>query len=114
MSVSVEVETARRAQAMLIPVQALRGEDEQGQSTVRVIERGRVAERLVRLGLRTLESVEVLQGLSEGEKVLMGATPALGRRVQGNVGAKTAGVAPKAGGASKDTAGSAMSNAIGR
>jgi HlyD family secretion protein len=114
MTVSVEVETARRDKTMVIPIAALRGEDEQGQSQVLVIESGRVAQRLLKLGLRTLEAAEVLQGLSEGEQVLIGAAPEIGDRVRAVLNEKAIFTTTKALGASKDNAGSAMSNAIGR
>ena len=114
MTVSVEVETGRRDKAMVIPVAALRDEDEQGQSQVLVVENGRVAQRLLKLGLRTLQAAEVLQGLSEGEQVLIGTTPEIGNRVRAVLDAKATSTKTKALGASKDNAGSAMSNAMGR
>ena len=114
MTVSVEVETGRRDKAMVIPVAALRDEDEQGQSQVLVVENGRVAQRLLKLGLRTLQAAEVLQGLSEGEQVLIGSTPEIGSRVKALLDDKPIVTHSKALGASKDNAGSAMSNAMGR
>lgn len=114
MTVSVEVETARRDKTMVIPVAALRGEDEQGQSQVLVVENGRVAQRVLQLGLRTLDAAEVLQGLNEGDQVLIGTAPEIGSRVRTVLDAKATLTPPQASGASKDNAGSAMSNAIGR
>lgn len=113
MSLSVEVETGRRDKALLLPVAALRGDDAQGRTLVRVAEDGRVAERPVRLGLRTLDAAEVLQGLKEGERVLIGPTPQPGRRVRAQVDADPAAVR-KIGAASKDDPGSAMGSAMGR
>ncbi|MEJ7928633.1 efflux RND transporter periplasmic adaptor subunit [Ramlibacter sp. AN1015] len=66
LTVSVEVETGRREQALVLPLAALRGPD-----TVWVVQAGRVEERRLRMGLRTLEAVEVLGGLSPGDLVLL-------------------------------------------
>lgn len=81
MTLSVEVETARREKAMVVPVSALRDGGSNGTSVWRVRD-GRVEARPVRLGLRTLESVEVLEGLSAGDQVLTGAAPLPGQRVR--------------------------------
>ena len=94
MTVSVEVETARRAQAWVLPVDALRedadGTDRTGgtstsastSATVWLERDGRVEARQVRTGLRTLDQVEVVGGLAEGEQVLIGAVPPPGNRVR--------------------------------
>ncbi|MBL0421701.1 efflux RND transporter periplasmic adaptor subunit [Ramlibacter sp. AW1] len=76
LTVSVEVETGRREQALVMPLAALRGAD-----TAWVARDGRVQARKLRLGLRTLDAAEVLDGLSAGDLVLMGPAPAPGRRV---------------------------------
>lgn len=81
MTLSVEVETARREKALVVPVSALRDGGSNGTSVWRV-RAGRVEARPVRLGLRTLESVEVLEGLSAGDQVLTGAAPLPGQRVR--------------------------------
>ncbi len=115
MSLSVEVETARREQALVLPVSALRSDssaDAATQAQVRVVREGRVVEQRIKLGLRTLEAVEVLQGLSKGDEVLLGPTPEPGRRVRTQAASEV--VTVRAGGTSQDTAGSAMSNAMGR
>ncbi len=115
MSLSVEVDTARREQALVLPVAALRSDspgDAAVPAQVRVVREGRVAEQTVKLGLRTLESVEVLSGLSAGDQVLLGPTPEVGRRVRTQ--ATPAGSAGKTTGTSKDNTGSAMGNAMGR
>jgi HlyD family secretion protein len=115
MTLSVEVETARRERALVLPVDALRGDASNGTSVWRVRD-GRVEARPVRLGLRTLESVEVLEGLSEGELVLIGAAaPAPGRRVRVDARASAPAVANKATqNGTQDSAGAAMTNAMGR
>ena len=43
---------------------------------------GRVEARTVRLGLRTLDAAEVLEGLAAGELVLLGPRAAAGQRVR--------------------------------
>jgi HlyD family secretion protein len=117
MSLSVEVETARREQALVLPVAALRtlpNPDSANQVAIRWVRDGRVAEQTVKLGLRTLESVEVLAGLSAGDQVLLGPTPEPGRRVRTQAVGAVVGATPKTSGTSQDSAGSAMSNAMGR
>ena len=109
MTVSVEVETARREQALVVPVGALRS-DASGGQTVWVAREGRVEARPVRLGLRTLASVEVIEGLSAGEAVLVGPAPSPGARVRSVPGAAAAAPQARSGG----DAGTAMTNAMGR
>lgn len=120
MTLSVEVETGRRAQALVLPLQALQpvpGGSPHGtvadasRATVRVIQDGRARPREVRLGLRTLEAVEVLDGLAAGDLVLVGPAPEPGARVRADLDASAA---RHAGTASRDNAGGAMSDAVGR
>jgi HlyD family secretion protein len=47
-----------------------------------VVVDARLQSRVVRLGLRTLQSVEVLQGLSAGEQVALGDAAQPGQRVR--------------------------------
>jgi HlyD family secretion protein len=110
MTLSVEVETARRERALVVPADALRGDESTGAS-VWLARDGRVEARKVRLGLRTLDAAEILEGLSEGELVLIGAAPLPGQRVR--VGASAATPTRAAHGARED-ASAAMSNAMGR
>jgi HlyD family secretion protein len=110
MTLSVEVETARRDNALVLPMAALRSEPGAAQGTVWIERNGRVEARPVRLGLRTLDAAEVLDGLAAGDAVLVGDAPPPGRRVHADVGAATALAAKRA---SQD-AGSAMTNAMGR
>jgi HlyD family secretion protein len=119
MSLSVEVETARRESALVVPLSALRASpgDAAGgtasapaQATLWLEKAGRVEARAVRLGLRTLESVEVVQGLAAGDVVLLGPAPTPGRRVK----AATAAPLQARGKAKSDDAGSALGNAMGR
>jgi HlyD family secretion protein len=91
---------------------ALNGEPgPDGAATVRIARDGRVEERPLRLGLRTLDAAEVLEGLAAGDVVLLGATPAPGRRVRTDTGAAAAQRAAKG---SREDAGSALTNAMGR
>lgn len=109
MTLSVDVETARRERALVLPIAALRASG----AAVLVLQAGRVQERAVRLGLRTLDAAEVLEGLSEGDVVLLSATPKPGDRVRTQTVAWQPGKAITPGARSED-AGSAMSNAMGR
>lgn len=77
LTVSVEVATARRDQALAIPLTALRGP-----ASVLVAQGGRAQLRTVRLGLRTLEAAEVVEGLAPGDLVLLGDAVQAGQRVR--------------------------------
>jgi HlyD family secretion protein len=110
MTLSVEVETARRGAALAVPSGALRAEPGAARNRVWIARGGRVEERVVRLGLRTLEAAEVLEGLTAGDTVLTGPSPPPGKRVHADVTA-AAGVAAKP---AREDAGSALTNAMGR
>ena len=121
MTLSVEVETARRASALVVPLSALRGDAAaasagtgsgagSGAATVWLAQDGHVQARAVTLGLRTLDTAEVLHGLAAGDTVLLGAAPAPGARVQADPAAGAARSAKT----STGDAGSAMTNAMGR
>lgn len=110
MTLSVEVETARREQALVVPADALRGDESMGPS-VWLARDGRVQARQVRLGMRTLDAVEIVDGLSAGEVVLLGPAPQPGQRVRADTAVATS---PRASKGSKEDAGAAMSNAMGR
>jgi HlyD family secretion protein len=110
MTLSVEVETARRDTALAVPGGALRGDAGAAQNRVWIERGGRVEQRAVRLGLRTLEAAEVLEGLAAGDTVLVGDAPPPGKRVHADVTA----VATVAAKPAREDAGSAMTNAMGR
>jgi HlyD family secretion protein len=114
MTLSVEVETARRDAALVLPAAALRSEDGAGGATAWIESRGRVEQRTLRLGLRTLDAAEVLEGLVAGETVLIGAAPAPGRRVHAEVKTVAAALVGTAAKAKHEDAGRAMTNAIAR
>jgi len=117
MTLSVEVETARRERTLVLPQAALRGPVEGDQATVLVLQEGRAQARPVRLGLRTLDAVEVLDGLAEGDTVLRGGAVQAGDRVRArtvewSAGSAAAGAAQ--GQAQGADAGAALTNAMGR
>lgn len=71
MTVSVEIEVARRPQALSLPMEAVLQADS-NQPWVWVLDADeRLQRRELRLGLRAGGQVEVLQGLKAGERVLM-------------------------------------------
>lgn len=80
MTLSAEVETARRERALVLPSRALRT----GPSgdTMLVVEGHRAVERPVRTDLRTLDAVELLSGVKEGELVLLAPALKPGARVR--------------------------------
>ncbi|MFO1328129.1 MAG: efflux RND transporter periplasmic adaptor subunit [Rubrivivax sp.] len=77
LTVSVEVVTGRREQALVVPAEALRAG-----SSVLVLHDGVVAERRVRTGLRSLVSVEVTEGLREGDAVVLDGAAVPGQRAR--------------------------------
>lgn len=110
MTLSVAVETARREQALALPLSVLR-QASADTAKVWVVVDGVVQERTLRLGLRTLAAVEVVDGLRIGDLVLTGTAHKTGQRVTALVVPwQTA--APLA--ARAEDAGSAMTNAMGR
>jgi len=82
-------------------------------ATVRVVQDGRVEARAVQLGLRTLDAVEVLSGLAEGDVVLLDPRVAPGTRVRA-VLVPVPDALARARGARGEDAGSALTNAMGR
>lgn len=82
MTVSVEIRTAERERALVLPHDALRQRDGD-RARVLVLDAGRVAEREVRLGLRGSALSEVLDGLQDGAQVLaVDAEPGRRARLQ--------------------------------
>lgn len=116
MTLSVEVETGRRERALVLPLQALRAQGPTGEATVWLVNpEGRVEARRVKLGLRTLDAVEALQGVQAGEQLMLSGTAQPGQRVRTRRASAEASAAGD--GVSKDSrdaAGSAISNAMGR
>ena len=112
MTLSVEVETARRDQALVLPLAALRPQAN-GQATVLVVTDGRARARSVQLGLRTLDAAEVLQGLAAGDTVVLRGDAQPEARVRGRTVAWQPG-GPTAGPVGGPDAGAALTNAMGR
>lgn len=108
LTVSVEVETGRRERALVVPLSALAGPER-----VRVAHEGRVELRKIRLGLRTLEAAEVLEGLAPGDEVLLADAPAPGRPVRVRIVPWLPGAVTPSGGSPED-AGSTLGQAMGR
>ncbi|HLU01088.1 MAG TPA: efflux RND transporter periplasmic adaptor subunit [Burkholderiaceae bacterium] len=69
MTVSVNIETGRRDQAVVLPNDAL-SNPRPGLATVWVVEGGKARQRSVELGLRGLAATEIVSGLRAGETVL--------------------------------------------
>lgn len=70
MTVSVDIEVARRPNALLVPVETVRDAAGERPSVLRV-ENGRAMRRPVKLGLSGAGRSEVLDGLQEGDIVLV-------------------------------------------
>ena len=126
MTLSIEVETARRDAALVVPVAALRGDltaaaalrgvASASTALVLIARDGRAEARTVRLGLRTLDAAEVLEGLAAGDTVLLGPAVKPGSRVRADLqadGVSPAKPRPKPN-ATREDAGAALSNAMGR
>jgi HlyD family secretion protein len=73
MTVSVDIEVARRPQALLLSAAALRDADTAAPWVLRVHD-GRTEKVTVQTGLRSGGQVDVLRGLQAGEQVLTGAS----------------------------------------
>jgi HlyD family secretion protein len=82
MTVSVDIEVARRRDVLVLPVAALR--DLRGlQPWVMVVRDGRAARLPIRLGLRGDGAAEILDGIAEGEAAIpVGAGIAAGQRIR--------------------------------
>jgi HlyD family secretion protein len=69
MTLSVSVEVARKAEAMTLPAPAVIGPGTDAR--VRSLVDGRIVEKPIRVGLRTLDRVEIVSGLANGDQVLI-------------------------------------------
>ncbi|WP_051909753.1 efflux RND transporter periplasmic adaptor subunit [Paenirhodobacter enshiensis] len=78
MTAEVHFIVASVTDVLTVPVAALSDPDESGGRTVRVLgQDGTVSVRAVRLGASDKSTAEVVSGLSEGEKVVLGDTAAI-------------------------------------
>lgn len=80
MTVSADIEVARRADALVVPVSAVRDLGT-GAPWVLVVEGGRAVRRNVRIGLRGRHHVEILEGIAEGTPVVDAPDVEPGQRV---------------------------------
>ena len=113
MTLSVEVETGRRERTLVVPLSAVRAQADPAAASVLAVADGRTQERKVRLGLRTLDAVEVLEGLSAGDRVLLKGTFAPGERVRVAIVPWQPGRSTASAGVAEDP-GSMLGNAVGR
>jgi HlyD family secretion protein len=81
MTVSVDIEVARRPQALLLSTSAVHEADGNAPWVLRV-EEGRAVKVPVRVGLRSGGLAEVLEGLQAGDLVLPGSVLQPGQRVR--------------------------------
>lgn len=77
MSTQVQFLVAHAQGALLLPARALGAPDEDGVYRVNVVDaQRRVSSRKLKLGMRNARDVQVVSGLAEGDKVLVGPVPA--------------------------------------
>lgn len=88
MTVSIDIETGKKASALQIPADSLR-EGTSSTPWVMVVREGKTVRQPVRLGLRGSGKVEIIEGLAAGEAVLPSSAPLPeGRRVRAAVDSK--------------------------
>lgn len=80
MTLSIDIETARKAEALVVPLDSVR--DAATRPWVLVLKDGRAERREVRLGLKGGDVAEVVSGLSEGEPVVRDPAVQPGARVR--------------------------------
>ncbi len=81
MTVSVDIEVARRFDALALPFAAVH--DAAGAAPwVMKVSAGRAVKQRVMLGLRAADKVEIVQGLQAGDAIIAAANVAPGRRVR--------------------------------
>jgi HlyD family secretion protein len=113
MTLSVEVVTGERANARVLPLATLRSGAGAERGSVLVARDGRAEAREVRLGLRTLDQVEV-DGVADGDVVLLAPTLTPGTRVRPRLVDAAAALQPQPGAMSRDNAGGSISSTMGR
>lgn len=68
MTVSVDIETARREDTLILPARAVH--DAAGQPWVMLVRDGRAHKQPVRIGLRGVTQFEIAEGVSEGDRII--------------------------------------------
>jgi HlyD family secretion protein len=114
MTLSVDVQTGRREQALVVPLSALHTSSSDTAATVLLVADGRAQERQVQVGLRTLDAVEVTSGLAAGERVLLRGNLSVGQRVRVDVVPWQPREGAPSATATREDVGSMLGNAIGR
>jgi HlyD family secretion protein len=79
MSATADIVVAERTDVLLVPSRAV-GEDSQGNSTVQVMVKGKIEEKVVVTGISDGLQIEIVSGLNEGDTVVVErkASPSLG------------------------------------
>ncbi|GHD55567.1 macrolide transporter subunit MacA [Jeongeupia chitinilytica] len=72
MTAQVSVVQGAAKQVLAVPVAALGKQEKDGRYAVRVLEQGKPQDRKVRIGLNDNVNAQVLAGLNEGDKVIVG------------------------------------------
>ncbi|MEA5115451.1 MAG: macrolide transporter subunit MacA [Geobacteraceae bacterium] len=72
MTAQVAVVLSEARQVLSIPVSALRDKGKNGQQKVKVLVNGKAEDRTVRVGISNNVNVQLISGLREGEKVIIG------------------------------------------
>jgi HlyD family secretion protein len=75
MTVSVDIEVARRPQALLLALSAVHEAQSAAPWALQIDEQGRLTRRELRLGLRSGGYAELLSGLAEGARVVLAKEP---------------------------------------
>jgi HlyD family secretion protein len=74
MSADAQIAAAERKNILAVPISQIRKKE--GRYFVDVLENNQAREKEVKLGIATLEQVEILSGLKAGQRLVMEATPA--------------------------------------
>jgi HlyD family secretion protein len=81
MTVSIEIEVADRANAVVVPAAAVR-EPQSAAPWVLVVDAGRARRVPVKLGARTASQIEITEGLAPATEVILTPGTAAGDRVR--------------------------------
>jgi HlyD family secretion protein len=114
MTLSVEVETARRDRAFTVPLAVLRAAPGAAGDAADVLLAvdGRAQLQRIRIGVRSLQAAEVIDGLKVGDTLLLGNGVQVGQRVRLRDASAAPVATAKPGAQGAD--GAALTNAMGR